>query len=66
MQTHTLSNWLKLLVQGPILLRQSARSKKTYYKVALGGAGAIVIVLALNDLSRDRRKSNVLNYQDRS
>jgi hypothetical protein len=59
MTSQTVNQLLQLLVNGPILLRQSTRSKNRYFKVALGAAGAVVIYMALNDMLKAREEKEI-------
>lgn len=55
MKAQTVNQLLQLLVNGPILLRQSTRAKNKYFKVALGAAGTVVIFMALNEILKTRQ-----------
>jgi small neutral amino acid transporter SnatA (MarC family) len=54
MKPQTVNRLLQLLVNGPMMIRHSKKLKNKYFKIALGAGGAVIILMALNDILKDR------------
>jgi small neutral amino acid transporter SnatA (MarC family) len=54
MTPQTVNRLLQLLVNGPMMIRHSKKLKNKYFKIALGAGGAVIILMALNDILKDR------------